>query len=79
MESSTVTTQETDHMPPLSSHPASDAGENLQFRMQMQMDMEIQQLPPTDHGKQAYLVLAACTLIQVPVWGQSSDAFYCYI
>jgi hypothetical protein len=26
-------------------------------------------LPPTDHSKQAYLVLACCTLIQAPIWG----------
>ncbi|KAI9735761.1 MAG: hypothetical protein M1818_006370 [Claussenomyces sp. TS43310] len=32
-------------------------------------EMEIPQLPPADHGKQAYLVLAGCTLIQAPVWG----------
>lgn len=27
-------------------------------------------LPPTDHGSHAYLVLAGCTVIQAPVWGQ---------
>jgi len=35
------------------------------------MNMEIEQppLPPTDTGKAAWLVLAGCTLIQAPVWG----------
>lgn len=33
-------------------------------------EIELRSLPPTDHGKQAYLVLAGCTLIQAPVWGE---------
>lgn len=35
-------------------------------------EIEMPSLPPTDHGKQAYLVLIGCTLIQAPVWGKSS-------
>lgn len=33
--------------------------------------LEIEQpaLPPTDGGKAAWLMLASCCLIQVPVWG----------
>lgn len=32
---------------------------------------EIEQvsLPPMDRGKEAWLVLAGCSLIQIPVWG----------
>jgi hypothetical protein len=26
-------------------------------------------LPPTDHGKDAYLTLMCCTLAQLPIWG----------
>jgi hypothetical protein len=33
-------------------------------------EIDIHPLPPTDHGRQAYLALAGCTLIQAPVWGQ---------
>ncbi|KAF2465434.1 MFS monocarboxylate transporter [Lindgomyces ingoldianus] len=35
------------------------------------INMEIEQtpLPPTDTGKAAWLVLAGCSLIQLPVWG----------
>jgi hypothetical protein len=33
-------------------------------------EIEMRSLPPTDHGRQAYLVLAGCTLIQAPVWGE---------
>ena len=33
------------------------------------MEYEVSSLPPTDHGKPAYLVLVSCTLIQAPVWG----------
>jgi hypothetical protein len=34
-------------------------------------EVEVRSLPPIDHGKQAYLVLAGCTLIQAPVWGNA--------
>ena len=33
-------------------------------------EIEMRSLPPTDHGRQAYVVLAGCTLIQAPVWGE---------
>ena len=38
---------------------------------QQQLAEEIEQvsLPPTDRGKEAWLVLAGCSLIQIPVWG----------
>lgn len=41
-------------------------------------NIEIEQppLPPTDTGKAAWLVLAGCSLIQAPVWGNSSN-FQC--
>jgi hypothetical protein len=32
-------------------------------------EIEIPSLPPTDHGRDAYLVLLGCTVIQAPVWG----------
>jgi hypothetical protein len=32
-------------------------------------ETEMRSLPPTDHGRDAYLVLAGCTIIQAPVWG----------
>ncbi|KAH8178186.1 major facilitator superfamily protein [Sarocladium implicatum] len=33
--------------------------------------VEIDALPPTDHGKGAYTALACCTLAQAPIWGYS--------
>lgn len=33
-------------------------------------EIESALLPPTDHGKHAYLYLVGCTLIQAPVWGR---------
>jgi len=33
-------------------------------------EVEHDSLPPADHGKQAYLVLLGCTLIQAPIWGK---------
>lgn len=33
-------------------------------------EVDLPSLPPADHGKQAYMVLAGCTLIQGPVWGE---------
>lgn len=39
-----------------------------------QQSLSTARLPPTDHGKDAYLVLAGCSLIQAPVWGKSYDS-----
>lgn len=33
-------------------------------------EIEMRPLPPTDRGKDAYLVLLGCTIIQAPVWGE---------
>ncbi|TVY65668.1 Fujikurins efflux protein, partial [Lachnellula suecica] len=38
---------------------------------QTPQEIEMRSLPPTDHGREAYLVLAGCTIIQAPVWGYS--------
>ncbi|KAG7040066.1 MFS general substrate transporter [Colletotrichum scovillei] len=40
---------------------------------QQETDNEIEQaqLPPSDRGKEAWLVLLGCSLIQIPVWGYS--------
>lgn len=27
-------------------------------------------LPPTDHGRDAYLALLCCTVAQAPIWGK---------
>ncbi|RDW82711.1 MFS general substrate transporter-9 [Coleophoma cylindrospora] len=35
------------------------------------LEVETRALPPADRGKEAYLVLAGCTIIQAPVWGYS--------
>jgi hypothetical protein len=40
------------------------------------MEAEIPSLAPTDHGKDAFLVLAGCTLIQAPVWGKPNSTTY---
>lgn len=32
-------------------------------------EIEQAQLPPADTGKEAWLVLLGCSLIQIPVWG----------
>ncbi|KXH53286.1 hypothetical protein CSAL01_01934 [Colletotrichum salicis] len=34
-------------------------------------EIEQAQLPPADRGKEAWLVLLGCSLIQIPVWGYS--------
>jgi hypothetical protein len=39
------------------------------------MELEVPSLPLTDHGKDAILVLAGCTLIQAPVWGKHGLTF----
>lgn len=40
------------------------------------MEIELSSLPPTDHGRDAYLVLAGCMLIQASVWGKQSKGIY---
>lgn len=30
------------------------------------------ELPPTDHGRGAYIALACCTIAQAPIWGKRS-------
>jgi hypothetical protein len=31
--------------------------------------IEVRALPPIDHGRAAYIVLLACTVLQAPIWG----------
>ncbi|KAF5525929.1 Fujikurins efflux protein [Colletotrichum aenigma] len=40
-------------------------------RQETAVEIEQSPLPPADRGKQAWLVLAGCSLIQLPVWGYS--------
>ncbi len=35
--------------------------------------MQGDSLPPTDHGRGAYLALACCTVAQAPIWGESGN------
>ncbi|KAF5509990.1 Fujikurins efflux protein [Colletotrichum siamense] len=51
-----------DHQP----SPDSTIGEQ-----ETVIGIEQASLPPADRGKQAWLVLAGCSLIQIPVWGYS--------
>jgi hypothetical protein len=37
-------------------------------------EVDVPSLPLSDHGKQAYLVLLRCTMIQAPIWGN-----ICYV
>jgi hypothetical protein len=39
-------------------------------------EIESRALAPTDYGKQAYLVLAGCTVIQAPVWGKQTVSVF---
>lgn len=34
-------------------------------------EIEAPQLPPTDRGRPAFLVLVGCVLVQAPVWGKT--------
>jgi len=50
----------------------SSRGNANSHRTQQQVttdEIEHTMLPPTDRGKEAWLVLAGCSLIQIPVWG----------
>jgi hypothetical protein len=32
-------------------------------------------LPPADKGKQAYLILLGCSILQLPVWGMQNNVY----
>lgn len=50
-----------------SSHSQEDSRSELENNT---AEIEYSSLPPTDHSRQAYLVLLGCTLIQAPIWGK---------
>ncbi len=49
---------------PRTSHQESDVEET-----HSPAEIEQRSLPPTDSGKDAYIVLASCSLLQFPIWG----------
>jgi hypothetical protein len=46
-----------------------DTANHTPEEQEMVGEIEQVSLPPTDRGKEAWLVLAGCSLIQIPVWG----------
>ena len=48
---------------------ARSNGEELAWQDPITTEIEQPPLPPTDTGREAWLVLAGCTVIQLPVWG----------
>ena len=55
---------------PSTTAPAATASDRASIA-DIRSETEIEQapLPPTDTGRDAWLALLGCTLIQVPVWG----------
>ncbi|OSS54394.1 hypothetical protein B5807_01084 [Epicoccum nigrum] len=49
----------------------ANADSNEMHQQQTVTEIEQVSLPPTDRGREAWLVLAGCSLIQIPVWGYS--------
>lgn len=47
----------------------ADANGHATEQQELFQEIEQPSLPPTDRGKEAWLVLAGCSLIQIPVWG----------
>jgi hypothetical protein len=47
----------------------ANADSNEMHQQQTVTEIEQVSLPPTDRGREAWLVLAGCSLIQIPVWG----------
>ena len=45
------------------------ADNNEMHQQETVVEIEQVSLPPTDRGRDAWLVLAGCSLIQIPVWG----------
>lgn len=48
-------------------HPSSE--QTWHAEVTAPTEIEQVELPPTDTGRAAWLVLAGCSLIQLPVWG----------
>ena len=46
-----------------------DADNNEMHQQETVVEIEQVSLPPTDRGRDAWLVPAGCSLIQIPVWG----------
>lgn len=51
----------------------SGSGEGESPQQREQEPEQSQTLPPTDHGRAAYLVLAGCAIMQAPVWGEAEE------
>jgi hypothetical protein len=47
----------------------ANADGNEMHQQETVAEIEQISLPPTDRGREAWLVLAGCSLIQIPVWG----------
>lgn len=47
----------------------ADADSSEMHEQDTVAEIEQVSLPPTDRGREAWLVLAGCSLIQIPVWG----------
>lgn len=47
-----------------------DASDREMHDQELVEEIEQPSLPPTDRGREAWLVLAGCSLIQIPVWGR---------
>lgn len=74
LQDATITS--TEHHPSRSSNTHTD---DLEPRgANADSEIETQQLPPTDRGKAAWLMLAACSVIQVPVWGMCFPSLFCF-
>jgi hypothetical protein len=70
MMASTAPSHELQSLGHRQSNAASGLEDNEADLVNFVSEVDMQSLPPADHGRQAYLVLAGCTLIQAPVWGQ---------
>jgi hypothetical protein len=53
----------------MSASDESFALNEAQSRQPRELEIEQPALPPADGGKAAWLMLASCCLIQLPVWG----------
>lgn len=54
------------------SNLAFDTEAESEMQVASNQEIESRALAPTDCGRQAYLVLAGCTVIQAPVWGKQT-------
>lgn len=53
-------------------HELSPAVNEHTETWQSTQEIEVPGLPPADHGRDAWMALVACVIVQLPIWGNQA-------